>query len=232
MNNRQKEDKRMKDLKNPKDDHSAEISKLINQVIASKHKVYVTTDWHLWKRACKDKPECHKHKNFTETLKNVNAKMTENDILINLGDLVDGEFKDKESLKSVLQCIPGKKILVLGDNDLFDVRFYKSCGFDYVVQSFVWSNIIFTHMPIKNDYEMNVHGHIHGYRTYWVPYTNMIDVAALGGRTDLIELDKVIASQKSYAKTIKECPDKFEQESVSLFDEIMIPNRIYDPFDD
>ena len=55
MNNRQKEDKRMKDLKNPKDDHSAEISKLINQVISSKHKVYVTTDWHLWKRVCKDR---------------------------------------------------------------------------------------------------------------------------------------------------------------------------------
>lgn len=216
--NRIKEEKLVKQLKHPKEQHSDYIGKLIDETIKSHNKVFLTTDWHLWKRIKKGSNECHERNDFKTVINNMKNKITNNDLLINLGDLCDGEFKDKEKIKEVIKTIPGKKILVIGNNDVFDKSFYKSCGFEYVINSFVWNNVIFSHMPIKNDNQINVHGHIHGYRKYWVPYSNQIDVAAFNGRTEPIELDKIIKSQKSYSKTIKECPEHFEEGyNVSLF---------------
>ena len=240
MTNRAKEEKLVDDLKDPTEKDSNKLSKMIDTCLKRWHKVYCATDWHLWVRKEKNKPTCHKCKNFEDIIKNVNETMTKDDILIYMGDLVDGEFKDKEELKSILKTIPGKKILVRGNNDVFDASFYKSCGFTDVVQSFVWHDVIFSHMPCKNDNDINVHGHIHGYRTYWIPYTNQVDVAALGGREKPVELDKVIGAQKSYSKTIKEDPSHFEEGYynipdgfLSVFEEAMsIENPIFisDPF--
>jgi len=207
---RKKEEKLGEVLKDPTENHSKEISNLIDKTIRSGNKVYCATDWHLWIRK-KEKRECKRRKDFDVILKNVNETMTKDDLLIYLGDLADGEFYEPDSLKAILRTLPGKKILVIGNNDLFPERVYKSFGFEYVVKSFVWSNVLFTHMPVKNDNQINVHGHLHNFRKYWIPYQNHIDVAALGGRTELVELYKVIKEQSKYAKTIKECPEHFEE---------------------
>lgn len=210
MNNRQKEDNLVEKLKDPTENHSSEISKLIDKTIKNKHKVYLMTDWHLWIRKEKGKSECHKHTNFDKIINNL-KKIQPDDLLIYLGDLVDGEFEDKESLKNVILPMNFKKILVIGNNDLFSPNFYKSCGFDYVVRSFVWHDTLFTHMPVKHENQINVHGHIHGYKTYWVPYNNHVDVAAFDGRIDPVEMMVVIQSQPKYAKQIKECPEHFNE---------------------
>lgn len=212
MDNRDKEEKKMDSLKDPTENHSKEISNLIDRTIRNHHKVYLATDWHLYVRDEKDKPKCHKRNIFDKIIKNATETLTKDDVLIYLGDLCDGEMvNEKEEMKTILKAIPGTKILVLGNNDLFPASYYKSCGFEYVVQSFVWSNVLFTHIPCKNDNQINIHGHIHGYKTYWIPYTNQVDVAAFNGREELVELNKVIGAQKSYSKTIKECPEKFEE---------------------
>lgn len=238
MTNRAKEEKLVEDLKDPDEKDSSKIARMIDDCLKKWHKVYCATDWHLWVRKEKNKPACHKAKNFEDIIKNVNEIMTKDDILIYMGDLVDGEFKDKDELKSILKTIPGKKILVRGNNDLFDASFYKSCGFSEVVPSFVWHNVVFSHMPIKNDNETNVHGHIHSdqYKpVYWIPYTNQIDVAAVGGRETPVELNKVISSQKAYSKTIKEDPSHFEEgyyifnNTSDVFNEVMGESFIIDP---
>jgi calcineurin-like phosphoesterase family protein len=206
MNNRQKEDKLMDSLSDPTENHSEAISNLINKTLRSKNKVYLATDWHLWKRKAKGKPECTRCKNFEEIFKNVNGTVTPDDLLIYMGDFVDGEFKDKEALKDVLLSIPCKKVMVRGNNDLFGPSFYKSCGFEYCVQSFIWSDILFCHIPAKNDLQMNIHGHIHSNQyppVYWIDYTNQIDVAWCGGREKPVELKKVIDTQKEFSKHIK-----------------------------
>ena len=245
MTNRQKEDKLMKSLSDPTENHSEEISKLISSTIRSKHHVYLCTDWHLWKRKEKGKPECTRCSNFDEIFKNVNGTVTEKDLLIYMGDLVDGEFKDKEALKSVLLTIPCKKILVRGNNDLFDTSFYKSCGFEYVVQSFVWSDILFCHVPTENDNNLNIHGHIHSARdpkppysyppVYWIHYTNQIDVGWCGGRVKPIELNKVIGWQKTFKGQIKEDPKHMQEgyniHPTGLFESIM-QEYVPDPHDD
>ena len=247
MTNREKEDKLMKSLSDPKENHSEEISKLISDTIRSKHKVYLATDWHLWKRKDKRRKsnECVRCPNFDEIFKNVNGTVTENDLLIYMGDLVDGEFKDKESLKSVLLTIPCKKILVKGNNDLFDTSFYKSCGFEHVVQSFIWSDILFCHVPAKNDNQLNIHGHIHSSPdpkppysyppVYWIDYTNQIDVAWCGGRVKPIGLRKVISEQRSYSKHIKvdykHMQEGYNIHPTGLFESLM-EEYVPDPFEE
>jgi hypothetical protein len=92
-------------------------------------------------------------------------------------------------------------------------------------------------MPCKNDNDTNIHGHIHGYKTYWIPYKNQVDVAALGGRVTPVELNKVIGAQKSYSKTIKEDKSHFEEgyyvtNTGDVFNEVMGELTIVDPFND
>lgn len=160
--------------------------------------------------------------------------LSEDDLLIYLGDIVDGEFQNKDELKSLLNTIPGHKILVLGNNDLFTTNFYKSCGFDYVTKSFIWNNIIFTHIPIENDNQLNIHGHIHNCKTYWIPYTNQIDVAYLGGRKMPIDLYEIIKSQKKYSKLIKEDPSHFNEGYMDRLENLFIftmEGFINDPFE-
>lgn len=232
---RTKEDSLVEKLKDPMETYSKEISNLIDKTIKGKHKVLCATDWHLWVRVEKGKLKCKKRSDFEEVVKNANEALSEDDLLIYLGDLVDGEFQDSDELKSILKTIPGHKILVLGNNDLFSTNFYKSCGFDYVVKSFVWSNIVFTHIPIKNDNQYNIHGHIHNYKTYWIPYTNQIDVAFLNGRKIPVDLLEVIASQKRYSKLIKEQPEYFdegyENMTPNMFISIM-EGFVQDPYQD
>ena len=233
MKNNKKEDKLNDQLKKPNNDHSLQIEKLIDDTLKKGHKVFLCTDWHLWIRKEKGSTECHKRKEFEEIIKNVNDTMTKDDVLINLGDLVDGEFKDKDELKSIIKTLPGHKILTIGNNDIFPVSFYKSCGFEYVTQSFIWHNVIFSHMPIKNDNDVNVHGHIHKSMCYWVPYKNHIDVAYLDGRIKLVPLQDAIDAQPKYSKLIKEDPSHFD-ESFSFFEYTMITADGFmpDPFRD
>lgn len=235
MNLRDKEDKLVEKLKNPKENHSSEIAKLIDETIRKKHKVYLMTDWHLWLRNEKNKPECHKHTNFDQIVNNI-KNIEPDDLLIYLGDLVDGEFNDNDSLKNVLLPMNFKKVLVIGNNDLFSTAFYKSCGFDYVVRSFVWHNILFSHMPTKHDNDYNIHGHIHGYKTYWVPYNKHIDVGALNGRIKPVEINDVLKSYSRYSKSIKECPEHFNEGYIgsptNIFMSEMFVSRVYDPYID
>ena len=233
MTNRQKEERNMSQLKNPVALHSIEICHLINDTIRHKHDVWCCTDWHLWRRIEKDKPECKKFSRFNEVINNYRKKVHPQDLVIYMGDLVDGELEDeetKEELRDLLSGLPGKKIMVKGNNDLFDVNFYKSCGFMYVVQAFVWSNVLFTHVPIENAFELNIHGHIHGYKTYWIPYSNQIDVAAFNGRIEPVSLLKLLRSQPIYAKDVKVDETHFNEEYTVFDFETEI--KLLDPFPD
>lgn len=215
---REKEEKMGDTVIHPKiSKYSTEISRIINDTIASGNKIYVSTDWHLWKRDPDTHTKTHKASHFNNTIKIYEA-LNNNDLLIYLGDLVDGEFRDsKEDLKETLNRIKCKKIMVRGNNDLFDYSFYKSCGFEYVVNSFVWNDIIFSHYPIENNNEYNICGHIHKWNTFWIPYTNQIN--AWRDDHSPFELFALINYQKEYKKHIDIKWDKaIVQESMSIFE--------------
>lgn len=235
MDQRSKEEKLMKDLKDPDNSSDANrtISKMINDTLRAGHKVWLGTDWHLWLREEKNKPDCHKRSDFDSILYNF-SQIPNEDLLIYMGDLVDGEFKNKDELKDCLidKLSNVRKIMVLGNNDLFGKPFYKSCGFEHVVESFVWSDVLFTHIPCVNDNELNVCGHLHGYTTFWVPYKNQIEVGWCGGRKQPVELYKVINKQKSYSKHVKEFPEHFNESTYDNPFEYNMNNVIDDPYHD
>lgn len=243
--------KRLKDAEQHPDQHA--VAKLIDETRERGNTVWLATDWHLWKRITKNQPACEKRKDFNQIIKAVETTVKMNDLLINLGDLVDGEFQAKDVLKEQMKEIGCKKVLVRGNNDLFDNSFYKECGFLYIVDSFKWHDILFSHIPLENDCDLNIHGHIHSHMpgakdpysennrqpTYWVPYKNHIDVAWLGGRVKPVELSQVIKAQPEYSKHIKECPEHFGEQELfeknrTLFMMVMEEGSsfIHDPFYD
>ena len=245
---------RLKDAEQHPDKRN--IAKLIDETREKGNTVWLCTDWHLWKRVTRNQPICNKRKDFDKVIKSVEFTVKLNDLLINLGDLVDGEFQDKDSLRNQMREIVCKKVLVRGNNDLFDQEFYRSCGFLYIVDSFKWHDILFSHMPQEHDCELNVHGHIHSkpptktgvgvnsegnsrQPQYWVHYNNHIDVAWLGGRVKPVELSEVMKAQPEFSKHIKECPEHFgEQElldkNMTLFMRVMEEGSsfVHDPFYD
>ena len=199
---REHEDMVLRMIKNAKPKYSREISELIVKALQTQHKVYLCTDWHLW-RYDKSTRRIVQRSDFKTIISNYNKIVKDGDVVINLGDLVGGECENKRALASVIQMLRGIKVLVRGNNDLFSDAYYINAGFKYVTPKFIFNDILFTHMPTENNNRLNIHGHIHGYRTYWIPYRNQIDVAVLDGRKKPVLLQKVIAAQPAYAKTVK-----------------------------
>lgn len=224
------EDKQCELCKDPDESKQSESIKRY-LTYECKHKdPYLLTDCHFWTRLVKGQPKCKRRSDFNDIINNIKSTITNDDILIYLGDLVDGEFTDEEELKTLLLALPGTKILVRGNNDLFSYQFYRSCGFKYVTRKFEWRGMTFSHYPIQHDTELNIHGHIHGYSTYWCPYNKMIDVAYVGGRTKPIKLKDVIDAYPKYSKQIK-VDEKHFGESFNTFENVLLNIQFQDdPF--
>lgn len=147
----------------------------INKMLDESGKIYMATDWHLWKN---EDGVIEKNPNFNVIIESCRRTLKPNDTLVYLGDLVDDEFSDKGTLKRVLESINCHKIITMGNNDLFDASFYQECGFDYAVPAFKYKNFVFSHYPIVNENSdvINFHGHLHGSGYYQTPYNNHADV--------------------------------------------------------
>ena len=122
--------------------------------------IWIGTDWHLWK--ADENGILTKNKNFDLILNNCREKLKRpNSLLLFLGDLVDDEFNDLNSLRKAIKSLNGTKILIKGNNDILEDTFYTSCGFEYVLEGLLYNDILFTHAPIDNIARINVHGHLH-----------------------------------------------------------------------
>ena len=209
------EAKRNKLCHNVKPETNPAIGKLINKIERAGGKVYVTTDWHLFTRLEKGKKKCKPRDNFNEIINNYRNTVTDKDCCIFLGDLCDGEFGASDELANVISTLPGTKILCLGNNDLFDYEVYRNMGFAQVVYTFIWRDILFSHYPLVNTNKINIHGHLHGCRKYWIPYTNQIDVFAEDRKPQTVI--SIINKQPEYAKHVVVKENMFGQESVNVF---------------
>ena len=172
-----------KALKRPK---ISKINKL-NRLIENADKVYVTGDWHLW--GADKEGIFRKGKRYEKTIEEI-KKLQPNDFLIFMGDLVDDEFEDKVALEKVLKLIKCKSVMILGNNDLFDMEYYNK-NFDFVVEGFQYKDLIFTHFPFPgliNDF--NIHGHIHDSNTYWEHCPRNFNAFDMEGK--FFELDSIL----------------------------------------
>lgn len=83
------------------------------------------------------------------------------DFLIHLGDVI---FYQYPRLKELLDSVPCRKVLAMGNHDRKSRNWYMKNGFDLAVDSFVMGDIIFSHKPMRalpSGCRINIHGHFH-----------------------------------------------------------------------
>ena len=176
---------------------STTASELINKTLKNGNQIWLTTDWHLITYD-KKTGEISKRPNYNNIIETY-AKIPENDLIINLGDLIDSEVEDQhylEILKKDLSKIKTPMILIRGNNDVLPKAFYTdTLGIDVFIDgnSFQYKDILFSHACESNNMRMNVHGHSHlSCRYYLISPTNQVDIFNVD-RTPILfkDIDKV-----------------------------------------
>lgn len=101
-----------------------------------------------------------------------NEVVKPSDHLYHLGDVTMGWGKsgEVERLASILSRLNGKKRLILGNHDQFEVLDYVAAGFEKVKAVHRFANMWFTHIPIHPSSMSrclaNIHGHTHEQPNY------------------------------------------------------------------
>ena len=170
---------------------------LINETLQRGRQIWLTTDWHL---IVFDKKtgEIEKRSNYDQIIETF-SQISEDDLIINLGDLIDSEVDDQNNLnmlKEDISKIRASMILIRGNNDVLSKTFYTdTLGIDVFIDgnSFQYEDILFSHACEENNMRMNVHGHSHfSCRYYLVKPTNQVDIFNVD-RTPVLfsDIDKV-----------------------------------------
>ena len=108
-------------------------------------------------------------------IRGINTKCSPDDDLVIIGDM-DGKkgTSSLDLIKKMLRQIRTKNVyFILGNNDQYTIDDYIDCGFKSIVDKAVLrrtgsNDVILTHCAYPvNDNEYNVHGHMHGSKSYW-----------------------------------------------------------------
>jgi len=174
----------------------------IDRVLDSAPQIWLGSDWHLWLKGD------FKNPNKDELIRNQIQTVKPNDVFIMLGDLVHRDTYEENvegQLRDIISKLKGKKILIMGNHDIFPAQFYADAGFDFVNDGFIWKNIIFSHVPLHfsafQGAEYNVHGHTHGYNgDRRVPYKNHICIYSTGLRNMPITLNEAFERFERYKR--------------------------------
>ena len=92
---------------------------------------------------------------------NCRGLISQQDTTYHLGDVM---FNELSTLKSLLDAIPGRKILVRGNHDHKTNGWYERNGFHFVADYIALGNVILSHKPLESfpeRVEYNIHGHQH-----------------------------------------------------------------------
>lgn len=125
--------------------------------------IYLSSDSHFGHERIKE--FCGRPDNFEELIHREYQKLTEDDLLIHLGDICWGN--SAEHHKKYIEPIKATKVLVKGNHDEKSYNWYLTHGWDFVCESFKWDymgkRIVFSHQPVgwDGDWELNVCGHFH-----------------------------------------------------------------------
>jgi len=107
---------------------------------------------------------CNRPENHNELILARIEIIKERDILIHLGDFCIGrdEFWHEEFFRRIPNT---KRVLVLGNHDKKSKNWYLRNGWDFACKEFkncyFGKDITFSHLPVKNPQNINIHGHYH-----------------------------------------------------------------------
>ena len=124
--------------------------------------IYIITDTHFGHTKVIE--YCNRPENFEELISEELFKLTKDDLLIHLGDICICPDQASIHDKYIIP-IGAKKILVRGNHDNKTNSWYQDHGWDFVCESFTNTyyrrRVTFSHKPIKDIENLNVHGHFH-----------------------------------------------------------------------
>jgi len=128
--------------------------------------VWLTADWHLYHKNiisyCK-RPFDNEFEMTNFIIERVKVRVNPEDVLVVLGDVsIKSSRKWIPYLIHLISQIPGKKILVRGNHDLYPLEIYKEMGFKYIVDYIIFKNFVFVHNP-ENTFKgyFTFCGHVH-----------------------------------------------------------------------
>lgn len=174
---------------------------------------WVSADYHLLKDLIKGDESMAMTEKIIATH---NKYVKPNDLFLFLGDISESELYDQANKKYLGKLIElckrlnGIKIMIIGNNDSAPTKFYKECGFIEVYENPVLtSKYVFSHGPVYVDKGIiNVHGHIHGSKSYWgVDHNDHVD-AYLGLYGQPVKLND-LTSYQNMSKYQQGCVSKF-----------------------
>lgn len=127
-------------------------------------KYWLITDTHFGHTALTCKYNSRPNNFADQILDGLSRLITENDVLIHLGDFCVGNNDHWHDL--FMERVKGKLWLVRGNHERRNNDWYLSKGWHFVCDEFSLTHcglkILFSHMPqFICDYDMNIHGHFH-----------------------------------------------------------------------
>jgi len=160
--------------------------------------VWLTADWHFYhrniitycNRPFNDEFEMTYY--IFEQMKNI---IKDEDVLIVLGDVsIKSSKKWIPNLIALVSSIPGTKILVKGNHDLYSVEIFKEMGFKYVVKYINLGKYTFVHNPentFKGKY--TICGHVHEkWKTNYVNDSFCVNVGVDQWNFKPVRLEEVV----------------------------------------
>jgi calcineurin-like phosphoesterase family protein len=123
--------------------------------------VWVLADTHFYHNRLKElagRPEGFERK----ILVNTKHLVTPIDTLVHLGDVIWYRYPMLKGILDTIEC--HTKVLVKGNHDRKTRDWFQRNGFNFVCDSFVLGEVIFSHAPMEqfpSGVCLNVHGHLH-----------------------------------------------------------------------
>lgn len=88
-----------------------------------------------------------------------------------------GDVTLKKQHLEIVGRLNGKKRLLLGNHDIFEVKDYLKAGFQKVMAYRVLDGCLLSHIPVHpfsmGRFRANIHGHMHQHEGYGPPYINV-----------------------------------------------------------
>ena len=172
--------------------------------------VWITSDWHLFhKNIIKycNRPFNNEYEMTECLIRKVKEKISPNDTLLVLGDItIKSSKKWMVPLYHLIASIPGKKILVKGNHDLYHLDFYREIGFKYIVEFITIQDYIFVHDPSRAFGNRKVIcGHVHEkWKTNIVDGRECINVGVDQWNFEPVKLSEIINNSDSIIKFFEE----------------------------
>lgn len=115
-------------------------------------RVLVISDTHFAHRALVEKLNARPPGFEARIQKHWRRMVSNEDLIIHLGDVVVGTTGD---WCSHVPTLLGRNVLMLGNHDRNTLSWYMTHGFDFCCNEFSWK------IRAVGDFDLNVHGHLH-----------------------------------------------------------------------